>query len=146
MREVQKADPDARKRALLLTGIAIGMGVVMFALRHFADATVTGWFRVLGERIAHNPSLGAAVMWLSMLPLVVFAVYTFRFGSRVVRARRMPPPGHKVVKDTLVHLEQAAVLRGRLAQVLASALLVLSIIIPAFFWYTLEHILRGPSG
>lgn len=55
------------------------------------------------------------------------AVYCWRLGARIVRSSRFPPPGMRVIRDTVVLHGQQAWRRGRALQALA-VILVLTVV------------------
>jgi hypothetical protein len=56
------------------------------------------------------------------LPLLLVSAHLWRFGARIVCAERFPPPGHRVVRDTIVQHGRSAVVRGRVLMALALVL------------------------
>jgi hypothetical protein len=69
-----------------------------------------------------------------LLPLVGFAMYLWRLGTRIVREERFPPEGTKVIRDVVVIHGDAARWRGRLAQVLGIALGAAGVIMIVLLW------------
>ncbi len=136
MAQIQKADPRARRRAIitLVLGALIGCGAILL-FQHYAPA-LQDWIlqdrEKAGTRIAYVLMLFSA---LSSVPLLAFAVYLWRFGSRVVGAERLPPPGCPVARDTPVLQGPSARRRGRLAQGLAGCLVCLAAALPVIFWW-----------
>ncbi len=53
------------------------------------------------------------------VPTLIFAAYFWRLGDRVVRSNRFPPPGMRVIRDTVVWHGDSARRRGRFLQGLA---------------------------
>jgi hypothetical protein len=58
------------------------------------------------------------------VPTLLGAGYLWRFGGRIVSVNRFPPPGMRVIRDTVVLTGSAAQWRGRALQVLAVVLIV----------------------
>ncbi|MBT8447475.1 MAG: hypothetical protein KJO38_10015, partial [Gammaproteobacteria bacterium] len=88
--EIQQADPDARAQAirLLAAGAVIGAALIA-AVTHF-EALIQDWLlRHLDDLVAH-PGKVNLVGLLVVAPLLVMALYLFRFGRRVAQAARMP--------------------------------------------------------
>ncbi len=143
MSEIQKADPRARRRAIitLVLGTLIGCAVILL-FQHYAPA-LQDWMlkdpEELATRIAYALLLFAA---LFSVPLLAFAVYLWRFGSQVVGAERFPPPGLPTVRDTPVLRGLPARRRGRLAQGLAGCLAFLAGASPTVLWWLLKSLLR----
>lgn len=133
--EIQPADPGARRSALLLLMWAAAAGVLLIAL---ADAYLPG----IAERITNDPSVEPAKVRLLLvavagaicLPDVAIALYLWRLGGRIITARRFPPPGMPMIKDTQVLHGRDAELRGRVFQVVAVVLGGAAIVLVVLFW------------
>jgi len=78
-----------------------------------------------------------AVVFLGLVP---FAIYLYWLGWRVVKSRRMPPPGTKVYRDTRIIEGDRAVARGRTIIALAVILLVLGLVGGLCFPYRLGKV------
>ena len=121
MEEIQPANSKARVAvlAIVVAGVALGSGALF--LTQSQQARLLTWF-------VQNPSrlelsiLGGTVV-LILLPIVLFATWTWRFGSRVLAEERFPPQGARVTRDTVIQRGTQARLRGRLFQMLAVMLL-----------------------
>ena len=147
MTEIQKADPKARRRALttLILAASIG-GATLLLIEHFRPA--------LEEWIMQNPAeltpriiaFLAGFVALGSVPLLAFALYFWRFGSRVAAAERFPPPGFAVVRDTPVLRGPAARGRGHLARTMAASLALLACIAPVIFWWVLQALVSARGG
>ena len=90
------------------------------------------WIRE--EPIARLRIVMAAVTLLTALPLLIFAAYLWRLGSRVLSAGQFPPPGYRVMRATAPVTGPAALRRARLAQVSAALLGVASAIFVFVLW------------
>ncbi len=118
-----KADKKARTLALvvLFTGLLLGVSLMLW---------VMPWVQRSLERQGPQTALRGlqvmtAILFLSLVPL---SAYLYWYGWRVMRSRRMPPPGTRVIRNTKVIEGDAAVTRGRLAMVLAVILLAFSLL------------------
>jgi hypothetical protein len=69
--------------------------------------------------------MATAVVFLSVVPM---AIYLYRFGRRVVRQGRFPPPGTWLIVNTRLIEGERAVRRGRLVMTLAAVLLALGLL------------------
>jgi formate hydrogenlyase subunit 3/multisubunit Na+/H+ antiporter MnhD subunit len=134
--EIQKADPEARRRAMLVVVFGAAIGALLIA--------GFGYFRgSLHEWLVSDPAETAfrarvvicAAAFLLAAPLIAFAVYLWLLGVRVARARQFPPPGLRVVRDTPVVAGHGAVTRGQAMQVLAVCLGVGAAVVCLFFWW-----------
>jgi hypothetical protein len=115
--DVIRADPLARRRALVAFGaiLAAGAGAVTWGLPAAA---------------AYLKQLPAAdalrlLQWLAaaaFLPMVPFGYFTWRHGQRILASGRFPPPGTRVIVDTPLLTGREARGRGRALRMLAVAL------------------------
>jgi hypothetical protein len=136
MNDIQKADPEARRKALLVVvfGAAIG-GLVIAGLAHFGDS-LRDWILSDPEETAFRARLVIClIVALLAAPLVGVAVYIWLIGAQVLRAQRFPPPGLRVLHDTPVLSGSAAVTRGHVIQVVAVCLGLSAAVFCLFFWW-----------
>ena len=131
MTEVRRADPAARRQAVVLVVLGAVVGALLILGFERYRTPLRDWLLSepgeLGYRVRLVFFLSAAVL---SAPLVAFAVYLWSLGAKVLRARQFPPPGYR---DTPVIGGQAAVLRGRGLKVLAVCLALAS----ALLWLLL---------
>lgn len=125
MPEIQRADPATRRRALVaIAAIAVAGWAAFLGLQEWL-AQLRG-----SEPARMRESLEDALVWgtwAALLPVAAFAIFLWRYGGRVYRAGRFPPPNSKVVQDTpVVHGNEARV-RGTAMRVLAALLGVLCV-------------------
>ena len=147
MNPIQKADPEARRQALLLVifGAALG-GLLIAGFAHFGEP-LREWLLSEPAETARRARL--ALYWSALVlsvPLIAFAVYLWLLGARVQRAQQFPPPGFRVVRDTPVISGPAAVTRGQVIQVLALFLGLAAALLWLFFWWLARTIGQGAAG
>ena len=98
---VLEADPAYRRRFFVIYGAAV---VVAFLL----VAWLTTWgFPMLDEhlrRIGDKAGLRLlkTLLMSSMVVPLATSVYLFRLGRRIQVSEQMPPPGARVIRDTVV--------------------------------------------
>jgi len=135
MTEIRKADPAARRRAVLLVSLGALVGTLLIAGFERYSPTLREWLlsepAELARRVKLLSLLSAAVL---STPLVGFAVYLWLLGGKVLRWREFPPPGYRVLRDTTVFTGEAARLRGRVLKGLALGLGVASVSLWVLFW------------
>ena len=123
MSQVQRADPETRRFALVGLVVAAGLGTAILVLLDRYRQSLLSWL------LANEPHVQVGILVVALLvllvPLLLMAAWIWTFGFRVLRGNRHPPEGVKVIRDTPVIHGPAARLYGRLYQALA-ALLVLA--------------------
>jgi len=101
MNEVRRADPAARRQAVIFVVFGTFAGVLL----------ILGYERYripLRDWVLSDPGKFALRVKLVFLlsgaflaaPLVAFAIYLWSFGASVLRAQQFPPPGYRVIRDT----------------------------------------------
>ncbi|MDY0165218.1 MAG: hypothetical protein RBS80_01655 [Thermoguttaceae bacterium] len=125
MPEIMRADPRQRKLAVfLILTIMAGGGIMLWWLDRRLDVI---------DRLAEENLPAAAEKALSLVvtavvfmgvTLVGTGLYLFRLGVQINRAGRFPPPGMKVIRNTVVRTGARAELLANMALV-ASLLAVL---------------------
>ncbi len=133
---VQKTDPLARRRAMLLVvvGAFVGCGLIVGFER--CRAPLLDWLLSQPEQLGHRlRSLFALAAVFVCAPLIAFAIYLWFFGGRVMRAQRFPLPGQRVIRDTAILEGQAAITRGRGLKIAAAFLCLAAIVLCSMFWW-----------
>lgn len=135
MNDMRRADPAARRRALLM--------IIMGALGGALALVAFERYRIpLSEWVLSEPGASAQrVKWvfaflgtLVAAPLLALAAYLWSFGARVLRAEEFPPPGYRAIRDTPVITGEAAVYRGRLLKVLAVSCIIAGVMLGLLLW------------
>ena len=118
--EIRKADPGARRRAILVVvlGAAVG-GLLIAGFEHFREP-FRDWLISDPAETARREKLAiyASVVVLCV-PVMAAAAYFWLLGAKVLRAQQFPPPGFRVIRDTPVIDGRGAVTRGHVLQVVA---------------------------
>ncbi len=135
MSEIQKADPKLRRQLIVIVLVVAAIGSALIMLLQLNQDTLKTWIVDHKEYLVAHPEVVAFVFFVFMLPLLGGAVYLWRFASRVIAARRFPPPGMRVIRDTPVLSENRALVRGRVLQFLAVILFLNSLGIPVMVWF-----------
>ncbi|HUL41746.1 MAG TPA: hypothetical protein VLV32_07560 [Burkholderiales bacterium] len=135
MSDIQKADPNARRRALLLVIIGTIVGAaIIFGFESYRPA-LQGWIlsepdkvidRIIIVMVASGCVLSA--------PLLVFGAYFLMLGAKVSRAQQYPPPAQPVIRDIVIVRGEAAVVRGKILKILAVCMFAAAVFIPILIW------------
>ncbi len=135
MTEIRKADPAARRQAVLLVMAGTFVGALLIVGFERYRAPLIDW--LLSEPAEFAKRMKVVVLLVSTVlsaPLIAFAVYFWALGTKVLRARVFPLPGQRVIRDTPVIEGEAAVLRGRGFKILAACLGVATAFQWLLFW------------
>lgn len=132
MPEMQKADPRARRTAIL---IVVAASVVGAASLHIIGKSSEG----LRAWAARDPEHAAKVLFPLIapaisVPLLGLAVWMERFASKVKRAGRYPPPDARLTSDTRVRTGADALAFVRLHRILAGITALVAIGWPVLLW------------
>jgi len=133
--EIQKADPSARRKALIIMLVGAMVGVPL-------SLNVEGWLKTNSELILSHPLILCATL---ALPLLVGAGWSWLLGCRIVASKKWPPPGMKVIKDTRVEIGDRAVRRGTAIRVLAGVLFAGACGMAIMIWLLVESVAK-PTG
>lgn len=135
MSDVRRADPVARRRAILFVAVAGVVGALLiFALERYR-IPLRDWVLAEPEKLAERGGLIILLFAVPLLaPLLGFAAYLWFLGRRTLRAREFPPPGLRVIRDTRIVTGEAAVSRGRQLQFLALGCGVACIALGLLLW------------
>ncbi len=129
--EIQAADPDARRRAGVFVVVLGVLGGVAIWYTQQALAELEAIAEQDPRRAVDG--IGELVQWLAVgifVPMLGFVGYGYRLAYRVGVARRFPPPGMAVVRDTPVLSGAAATARARILVALMTVLLAASFALP----------------
>ncbi len=144
MGEIRRADPAARRRALLLTLLAALAGTVLIASFGRYDTPLREWLLSEPEQFVSRALLVFSLLSAAvMAPLAAFSIYLWSFGAKVLREQEFPPPGYRVIRDTPVLRGHAAASRGRGLKALALGLAIASAILLGLLWRLARTIVEG---
>jgi hypothetical protein len=138
--EIQRADPQARKLALIIIGTVLGLAVLLYPIADYMISALRGFLAQNIDLILQAPAMSIGVGLLFMFPLILFSIHLFSLGTRTVAERRSPPRDLRLARDTRIYTGQAAVTRGRVAQALAAMLLFACISLPVALWTMLYKV------
>jgi hypothetical protein len=121
----QPADPDLRRRTLLLVALGLALSSAGFLL-------LQSWITDLQSRPPREAlaALLTALRWSTAVMtalLLGFAGYLWHFAARVRRDQRFPPEGQRVIRDTRILQGEMALRRAGVLRVLSVALALASL-------------------
>ena len=137
MPEIQSADPASRRKLL----VWLSLFLLVMLLSQNVIQWFTRWLAEDPERVREYFVYIVGAIALAFSPLFAFGYYAWQMGMAVIRAKRFPPPGMKVIKDTPVVKGRKAIYRGRALQVCGVILWGTAIAFPIAFWRILGNIL-----
>lgn len=137
MPEIQPADPASRRKLV----VWLSLFLLVTLLSQSIIQGFTHWLAEDPERVRDYFGRIVGAIALVFSPLFVFGYYAWQMGVAVIRAKRFPPPGMKVIKDTVVIKGRKAVSRGRALQVCGVILWGTAIALPIAVWWILGNIL-----
>lgn len=136
MTEVQRADPAARRWAVLVVVAGALAGALLIAGFERWRIPLSEWLLSDPVRFARRlkllSHLAAALL---SAPLFGFAVYLGVLGGKVVRAQQFPPPRQRVVRDTPILRGKAALVLGRRLKLLAVGFAVAGAALWFLLWW-----------
>ncbi|MDJ0704886.1 MAG: hypothetical protein QNJ46_16515 [Leptolyngbyaceae cyanobacterium MO_188.B28] len=120
---ILKADPEYRRKCLLLYGALAAVGL---ALAHWGAPLLKAW--ILGKELSEAIRLLQVLLGLMGLPLLLMAYYSYRLARKAIASSQFPPPGMKVLRDTEILEGPAARRKGRQLWVVSIALALIAVI------------------
>ena len=146
MKEIQKADPAARRQAILVIVFATAAGALLIAGFEHLREPFHDWLSSEPAETARRAKLALYVSaFILSAPVIAFAVFLWLLGARVLRAQQFPPPGFRVIRDTPVVGGRGATVRGHVIQILAVCLGGSAALLWLFFWWLARTISEGAA-
>ena len=133
--KIQPADPGARRKSLWLLCVGTIIGTCVILAIEFFREDIQQWFQRNFEYLLENSIIVFFFSLVLMVPILVGEIYLLLLGNRTVRAKRFPPPGYAVVRDTPILEGARGLRRGRIMQALSLLLLISTAAIPFVLWY-----------
>jgi hypothetical protein len=134
---------QARRQVLRTVFMGAAIGAIVFVGFGFLWPELETWIHFdPGQSVARVRIVFLGAGLFLVAPLVGFAVWLWRLGTRALAEDRFPPPGVAIIGDAPDHTGDAARWRARLAQALAIFLVVAAATI-AFLIWRLAYVLMG---
>jgi hypothetical protein len=135
MEEIQRADPRARRWAVVLVALGTVGGLVLIRLAESQRPVLEAWITSDPTEVDTRLRLIASGFGLAFgVPTLLGAGFLWRLGGRIVSFNRFPPPGMRVIRDTVVLSGQAARWRGHVLQLLALILTLAAVGFGIMVW------------
>lgn len=133
--QIQKADPEARSKAIKSLLIGLLAGSLLFLLFNQLVGSLNQWIADNAEFLVTHHYVAFLVMLLPVAPVIALSIFLIRYAGKIVRSQRFPPPNTPVIRDIRVIEGQSAVTRGRIIQLLCWIILLAASTIPLLVWY-----------
>jgi hypothetical protein len=136
--QVVRADPEARRRALIAVAAfaAVGLAVIVWGLPAATDY-------LKRQPPAEALRLLQLLALAAFVPMIPFGYFTWRHGQRVLAGGQFPPPGTRVIVDMPVVTGREARARGVALKTMAVLLAALgaagAVVVPLL----LDRLVRG---
>jgi len=133
--QFQKADPAARRRALIILAAIAILGLILVPLLDRLGEGLQEWMHDDPERAA--PEVANLLRLLAVLmatPLVVLSLWLAWYAARVYSHGRFPPPGVAVLRDTRILEDAPARRRAVVGFILAALMLAFAVAASAALW------------
>ena len=144
MAEVQKADPRARRTALLIVGAGTLVGVLLIVMADSGRPAFEAW--VDADLHTRFRLVAGALIVLMAGPAIAMSVYLWRLGTQVARSRQFPPPGRRVVRDTPIVAGDTAARAGRWLRILGAVLGASGVMLGLLLWRFLSGLAAVGGG
>jgi hypothetical protein len=139
---IQRADPAARRKAVIILAVAAVLGLSAIAVLESHMGDIESWLEQNIEFLLQHTHVVFIATLVMVLPVLGAGVYLLVLGNRIVRSQRFPPPGLAVIRDTVALEGARAVRRARIIQALAVLLLCAASAIPVFVWSLFESLAK----
>lgn len=133
--QIQKADPEARIKAIKSLLIGLLAGSLLFLLFNQLVGSLNQWIADNAEFLVTHHYVAFLVILLPVAPVIALSIFLIRYAGKIVRSQRFPPPNTPVIRDIRVIEGQSAVTRGRIIQLLCWIILLAASTIPLLVWY-----------
>jgi hypothetical protein len=130
MTQIERADPRTRRWAVALVALGAAGGLLAFLVAESRLPALHAWITEDPAQVQTRLKLIASGLAAAVaVPTLLLAAYYWRLGGRVIRSNRFPPPGMRVIRDTVIWHGESARRRGRILQGLA---VILSFVVGGF--------------
>jgi len=140
MSEIQRADPKARRKAIIYTLVMmVAFAPTLYWLNSHIDS-IEGWIAEPGETTKRVKLILSVLISIGVIFLLVVTIFIIRFANAVLRTERYPPPNIKVTRDIRIRRGIAARRIGRLMQGFGIASLLLLVVLTLVGWTLIQNV------
>jgi hypothetical protein len=139
--EIQQADRRARSWALVLVGLGTLAGLVFIPFFESQRPALERWIADDFDNRVRVVGIGLAFAFNG--PTLLFSLYLWRLGARIVRSARYPLPDMRMFHDTVVMQGDAARRRGRMFQAMSLFLAVAAVALGGLLWRLVNLLQSG---
>lgn len=136
MAEIQRADDHCRKLAILALVVVL-LGGAVLSVQFESWLTEVRRLPVEAARESHMTVFSWS-MGIGTVAICLTGCHFWRWGRRVRRTLRFPPPGTTVFRDTVILSGQAAASRGMLLQFLGVTLILCATGVAVVSWWVIR--------
>ena len=140
MLEIQRADPQARRKTIIYTLVMVVVFVPTLYWVNSHIESIKEWIAQPGETIKRAQLILSALIAVGAILLLVITIFVSRFASAILRSDRYPPPKTKVIKNIRIRRGVAARKIGHLMQALGIASLLLLIALILVGWTLIQEV------
>ncbi|NOT54992.1 MAG: hypothetical protein HOP18_10335 [Deltaproteobacteria bacterium] len=136
---ILKADPRLQRVAWVTVTVLIGCGAfgILF-LREFLAHIEALTAHAPEERIQQLITLLKILLVIKGISFIGFGTFSAQRALRTIHTDQFPPPGTRVIRDTLVVTGRAAQRHGKGLLVLSVVVITSGIVVPIFTWRMLD--------
>jgi hypothetical protein len=135
---ILRADPETRRKALYVTGLLTIFGIAVIEL---GLPRLKSYLGTLPPKDAIQVlNICMSLIFLSLIP---WMICFYRFGRKVIESSQCPPPGVKVVRDTVVHTGVAARRRGTMLVVGSVFVILIALFASLYFPYMMTKMFNA---
>lgn len=135
MTDTQRADPAARRKAIIIIIISGIVGSLLILAFERYQTQLYEWLQSDYGRSAHRVKiliiLAAAFGAVSLFSL---STYLWSLGCKVSNSQQIPLPGQRVIRDTPILEGQATMTRVRVLKTIAVLLAGAGVMLCLVFW------------
>jgi len=141
MTDIQRADPFARRKAIIIVIVSTIVGFFLILVFQSYRTELYQWLLSdPGNPVRRLRVLIILVAAFGAIPLFAFSVYLWFLGCKVSNFQRFTLPGQRVIRDSPNLEGQSALTRGRFLRILSFLLAVAGVMLCFVLWGLISKI------